>query len=339
LTIVILSFSYAVCGQTATEEIIQLREHLGLTEQAKILPSTSPSLGTIRGPLNVFIATGLDMKVHDNFIRWIEKWNKSGDANKYGSLNLVSDIDHAEIVLARYTLNIQARSQTASYPSVGTVYDPATNSIISRPTQRTYSYSTVPVFAYVLRREGVNYEILSRYSDSASLGEFKSSGELLWKDFINLLKRRQGAAHVKVWAPFGPDVPSVAQIYDRPPVDRACTDPPHVSEIFWLAKWTELHKSDKQADDVCSYILYRVGFAVDGIIMPNVGKGNDRNRSRSKTGALPRRILGAEIRHSIFRLFVKTLEGQTIRNNDPYTVFRPLELYEHCVFRDILVSE
>ena len=108
---------------------------------------------------------------------------------KFGLIKEVSEISQADVVIARYTLNAQVRSNTASYPSVGTVYDPATNEVISRPTQRTYSYSTVPVFGYVLRRVGDNFEIISRYSDSAMAGEHKYSGEDLWDDFKKILKR------------------------------------------------------------------------------------------------------------------------------------------------------
>ncbi len=188
---VLLLCSSAMLAQSATEEIKQLREHLGVSEQTKIKPATNLILQTSDKPLKVYLATGLDMKVRDNFVRWMEKWNKSGDAKKYGLLEVVSDISQADIVLARYTLNEKSRTETASRPSVGTVYDPATSSVISRPTQRTYSYSTVPVFAYVLRRNETDFEVLSRYSESAELGENKSSGEKLWDDFRKLLKNKK----------------------------------------------------------------------------------------------------------------------------------------------------
>ena len=188
---VLLLCSSATLAQTATEEIKQLQEHLGVSEQTKIKPATNLILQTSNKPLKIYLATGLDMKVRDNFVRWMEKWNKSGDAKKYGLLDAVSDISQADVVLARYTLNEKSRAETASRNSVGTVYDPATKSVISRPTQQTYSYSTVPVFAYVLRRNDTDFEILSRYNDSASLGEYKNTGELLWDNFKKLLKSKK----------------------------------------------------------------------------------------------------------------------------------------------------
>jgi len=182
--------SFHTFAQSASQEIKDLQQHLGVGDQINISVASEIAVPTMERPLKIYIATGLDMKVYQNFVRWIEKWNQSSDSKKYGLLKIVENLDEADIILARYTLNTQANSNTASYPSVGTVYDPATKSVISRPTQRAYSYSTVPVFAYVLRRSGNNFEIISRYSDSASLGEYKNSGELLWKDFRKLLKAK-----------------------------------------------------------------------------------------------------------------------------------------------------
>ncbi|GEM_PF-2830299 len=189
--VALVFYSVTSLGQTPIEEIEQLKEFLGVIEQTKIKPAMNLVLQRSDKPLKIYIATGLDMKVRDNFTRWIEKWNKSGDATKYGFLEIVSDMPDADIVLARYTLNENARTGTASRPSVGTVYDPATNTVMSRPTQQTYSYSTVPVFAYVLRRTDKDFEILSRYNDSTSLGEYKNSGEVLWNNFKNLLKSKK----------------------------------------------------------------------------------------------------------------------------------------------------
>ncbi len=188
---VLLLCSYVTFAQTTAEEIKRLQEFLGVSEQTKIKPATNPTLQTSDKPLKVHIAMGLDMQVRDNFLRWIEKWNKSGDAKKYGSLEVVSEISEADIVLARYTLNESVRTETASRPSVGTVYDPASNKVISRPAQQTYSYSTVPVFAYVLRRNNTDFEILSRYNDLTFLGEYKNTGELLWDNFKKLLKNKK----------------------------------------------------------------------------------------------------------------------------------------------------
>lgn len=188
---VLLISSSITFAQAPGDEIKRLREVLGVSEQTKIKPAINSTLQAIDGPLKVYIATGLDMKVRDNFMHWIEKWNQSGDAKKYRSLEVVSEVSGADIVLARYTLNEIVRTETASRPSVGTAWDPATNKVISRPTQQTYSYSTVPVFAYVLRRNDTDFEILSRYNDSASLGEYKNSGKLLWENFKKLLKNKK----------------------------------------------------------------------------------------------------------------------------------------------------
>jgi len=177
-------------AQTPGDEIKHLQEVLGVSEQTQIKLATNSSLQTSDKALKVYIATGLDMKVHENFLGWIRKWNNSSDAKKYRSLEVVTEISEADIVLARYTLNENIRTETASRPTVGTVWDPATNTWISRPTQQTYSYSTVPVFAYVLRRKDKDFEILSRYGSSASLGEHKNSGKELWDNLVKILKNK-----------------------------------------------------------------------------------------------------------------------------------------------------
>src|SRR5262249_41829834 len=102
--------SLLVFGQTADEEVARLQKHLGVSEQTKITPAPGASLPKSTQPLRVFIATGLDLTVHENFVRRIDKWNKSGDAKKYGSLELVSDISQAQVILARYTLTDQSRT-------------------------------------------------------------------------------------------------------------------------------------------------------------------------------------------------------------------------------------
>jgi hypothetical protein len=131
---------------------------------------------------------GLDMKVRDNFLRRIEKWNSSSESKKFGRLEIALNLAEADIVLARYTLNENARTHMGSSTIAGVVWDAAANTTVTRPVQRTFSYSTVPVFAYVLIRENTDLEIVFRYSDTASLGEHRRSGVDLWDNFLKLVK-------------------------------------------------------------------------------------------------------------------------------------------------------
>lgn len=175
--------------QTPAEELTRLKEHLGIDEEAAVSLGSASEFQKTSGSLKVFLAMGLDMKVRENFVRNIEKWNKSGDARKYQVLEIVDEISAATIILSRYTLNDQARTNTGSTSVASSVWDPATNSTVTRPTQRTYSYSTVPVYAYVILRSQDKYKIISRYSGSASQGEYRNSGADLWDDFKKVLKR------------------------------------------------------------------------------------------------------------------------------------------------------
>ena len=73
------------------------------------------------------------------------------------------------------------------------VYDPATQKIHAAPYARQYSYSEVPVFAYVLAQSSPShFEIVSRYAGMTDSGEYKNSGKALWDDFTKLMKNRTG---------------------------------------------------------------------------------------------------------------------------------------------------
>jgi hypothetical protein len=187
ITIALL-FCVVAGGQTPSDELTRIREAIGSNVNTKISIANDRSIHPSGNQIAVYIATGLDIVVHENFIRWIDEWNRSGDAKRYGPLRAVTSLSEADIIFVRYTLNDQARTESGSIPTVGTVWDPATNKIISRPTQTTFSRAMVPVFAYVLRRKEAEIEILSRYSTSTRLGEGKSSGRQLWDDFKKLLK-------------------------------------------------------------------------------------------------------------------------------------------------------
>jgi hypothetical protein len=131
------------------------------------------------------------MVVRDNFLRHIEKWNKSGDARTFGTLEGVSELNRGDIVMARYTVNTQSRTVTGSVPQSVSVWDPAAGGMVTRSTQRTYSYGVVPVYAYILiRKPGGDFEIISPYASTTAVGEYKNSGMQLWDDLKEILKKK-----------------------------------------------------------------------------------------------------------------------------------------------------
>jgi hypothetical protein len=189
LTFVVAS---AAAAQNTTEELARLREHLTLPDSTSIKLANSSALPANR-PLKVYIATGLDMGVRNNFTKWLDEWNKK-DGHKYGTVEIVNELAQADVILARYTVRekVTDRTETYSTPVPATVYDPATNSTVTRPVPRTssISYSLVPAYAYVIARKPDALEILWRYTGQSSVQETTDSGKQLRDDFFKMLKAR-----------------------------------------------------------------------------------------------------------------------------------------------------
>ncbi len=190
---ILLFFTFVpVFGQNTNDEIAKLREHLAVPESTTIKLADSSSLPSGIS-LKVYIATGLDLGVRGNFREWINEWNKK-NGKKYGTVEIVSDMQQADIILARYTVRekITDRTETNTVPIPATVYDPATKSIITRPVPRTYStsYSLMPVYAYIISRKSDGLEILWRYTGEVGVEETTESGKQLRDDFFILMKNR-----------------------------------------------------------------------------------------------------------------------------------------------------
>jgi hypothetical protein len=190
-SIVVFAFlliASSATAQTMNEEVDRLREHLGVPPNTLVKLASSSNLPD-KTPLKVYVATGLDIKVRDKFAEWIQKWNKD-EAKKLGALEQVSDITDADIILSRYTLQEKVSPRTASTVGSATVYDPATNSTITRPVTRTYSYDLVPVYLYLIARNETGLEILWRETTRTSTGDFRSGGYSLRDQFKKMMQAR-----------------------------------------------------------------------------------------------------------------------------------------------------
>jgi hypothetical protein len=197
------------CGaQTPAQESAQLLERIGVPPTAAV--STAPVPGIPAGKtLKVYLAFGMDMRVRDNFVGWVEKWNDK-DAKKYGALVLVDKIADADLVFARFALRDQKdrhlAADTRSVPTVDTTTTTAnvegggvhatgssrTTAYGSAVVSEQYTYDTVPVFAYILRTTEAGPQILWRYAITVPIGyvETKDSGRKLFDDFKKLAKER-----------------------------------------------------------------------------------------------------------------------------------------------------
>lgn len=174
--VLLLLLSYgAVVPQTADEELTRLRAQLALPDSVALELADTPSIPKAES-LRVFIATGLDFGVRRNLRDWLGDWS-SRHADRYGRLYLVDGIGDADIILARYVLRGQLKTETTSSGA-------GNNLEVSTSTR-------VPAWAYIIHRVGDKYSIVWRYASLTSVGEYKESGKQLFEDFSNLLEEKR----------------------------------------------------------------------------------------------------------------------------------------------------
>jgi hypothetical protein len=163
-----MAFSFSADAQTPNEEMDALRALLNVPASTNIRLADANRL-TNAPQIRLFVATGLDVGVRNNYYRWIEDWNDD-HGKKYGYVKVVTSLDDANTVLARYTVKDSGSWRLT---------DPRSNT------------RDIPVFAYVINKEGDALEIAWRYAaNNASYVETRISGKDLWDDFARMLKAR-----------------------------------------------------------------------------------------------------------------------------------------------------
>jgi hypothetical protein len=136
----------------------------------------------------VFIATGLDLGVRQNFMKWATDWNRK-DGRKYGALEVVQEAEAADVLLVRIANREDATSETDT--RIDAALLPTSEGLKLAPFARRYTRAVVPVSAYILTRaEPGSLRIVWRYIGTTTLEESNTSGQQLWDDFATLLKKR-----------------------------------------------------------------------------------------------------------------------------------------------------
>src|SRR5262245_25682460 len=104
----------AAAEPTSTEaELERLHRFLGLPASTRPSVAPAPVLPNAR-PLRVYLATGLDVRVRENLIRWMEEWNRK-EGDKLGRLLAVEDMARAQVVLAREVDTDKARTTNQTF--------------------------------------------------------------------------------------------------------------------------------------------------------------------------------------------------------------------------------
>lgn len=139
-----------VCLTTTTfaQTELDVAERNRLRELLRI-SATSEFSQQLKAPLpkrdayQVFLGFGLDFETHNNFVRWIEEWNRK-QGTRYPKLVVTEDIQQAQIVLAHFPGD-ETFVDVTSYAikTEGSIYDKAGT---KREHYTTYfSYVLVPL--------------------------------------------------------------------------------------------------------------------------------------------------------------------------------------------------
>jgi hypothetical protein len=160
-------------GQSRDPEISKLKDLIGLPESAQIVVAGRQSL-PLKSPLNVYLAMGLDTKLRDLFIDRLDEWNKK-DGNKHGRVDITTDLNAADVILARWADQQNASTHT-------------TPRIVAGTGMRTWT--TVPAYAYIIGRTEEAFVIIWREAGIEELGKTKNSGRQFRDRFIQMLKDR-----------------------------------------------------------------------------------------------------------------------------------------------------
>ena len=180
LSLVLAFLMFAPAHSQAQDRDAQLRKTLGVSADTPIKVSLKPALPTTT-PLKVTLAFGLDASVTKNFIRWVEQWNKSGDAKKYGAIELVDEVAAAEVVIVRFV----DRGTSAGTNTSGKVTD---YGFVA--SGNSSSSAMIPVFAYILNRKESGYEVVGGYEDATTMVSSPIAGQSLWLEMRTLMKGR-----------------------------------------------------------------------------------------------------------------------------------------------------
>lgn len=181
-------FSVTSFGQTADEEASRIREQLGVDSSTPIALATTSTLPQAN-PLKVYLAFGLAMDIRDRMLERITDWNKK-QGEKYGLIEVASDVRSADVILVHYSLRDNAQNVTHTTVGSGTVYDPKTGGMITRPVSRTQTVTYIPGYSYIVRPTSNGFEIIWRYLGRSIEHDRRLPGQTMRDHFFDLLKAR-----------------------------------------------------------------------------------------------------------------------------------------------------
>ncbi len=171
--ILILLWAITLSAQTMEEEIGRVREQLGVPESTPITLANSSDLPAT-DPLKVYVAAGFDMDVRKRTTERITEWNKK-DAQKYGTLTVVSELSQADVILVQFSDRDHPISRV--HGTEGNIH--------------TTTY--IPGNSYIIVPKGNGYEVLWRYQGKSIERKHGPGvpGQTMRDRFFDMLKHRK----------------------------------------------------------------------------------------------------------------------------------------------------
>lgn len=148
-------------------EYLKLRDFLDLTVATVILPS-SPSKLAATAPFKIYLAIGEDQKGREHLDALIDKWNR-GEGAKLGTLEVVVELEHADLIIARYKGDrvTEERAMETILPPTDATRSPTSNA--PAMIRRTVVYR--PLYVYLIVRTPSALEVAYRHVDRSLNGQ------------------------------------------------------------------------------------------------------------------------------------------------------------------------
>ena len=154
--------SVTVSGQPG-DELARLREGINAPASTVIVSSRAAQLPAVN-TLKVYLVIGKDGKADGRIARWIDKWNQN-EGQRFGRLQVVSDLSQADVVMARHVVRGDVSVQRRTSIGVVPARNPGTDRISAGPTVASGQYLHRPLYSYLLVRTPDALAIVYRHID------------------------------------------------------------------------------------------------------------------------------------------------------------------------------
>ena len=177
----------AAQDQAASDEIVTIRQSLGLDDSVPIVLASDPKLP--QAPVRLFIAAGLDTTVRDYVRKRVGEWNKKR-SKKYGRIEQVDTVQAANVIVLRFQRPDEARAETRTGTQTVQVTDPNGGGSRTEVVPTIDTITLTPAYGYILVRSQSGFAVLNRYHVDKPLGEDLWELRLLWDEFEAYLGHR-----------------------------------------------------------------------------------------------------------------------------------------------------